>query len=190
MAHETTEPVSMKGIWYALLVFGLLTFGVGVFFIIDPNETLKVFTVIVGIFLLVDGVLAIIAAIVGVGESRTVMAIVGVLGVIAGLVLIKKPFGALNVFVLVLGIWFVVEGIARLTYAAVEPVGRGRSVLAALIDMAAGIVILSWPEPSLKTIGVIIGIVLVLRGIFLTYAAWKLLRLEGSDGPPVTPAIA
>ena len=176
-----------RGVWYALLLFGLLTIGVGVFFIIEPHETLKVFTVIAGIFLLVDGVLALIGAIVGAGESRGLLAIVGVLGVLAGLVLIKKPFGALTVFVLVLGIWLVVAGVARFVYAFTVPTGRGRLIASALIDAIAGIVILSWPKPSLATIAVIIGIALVLRGALFVYAAYRLLRLESSASGPGTP---
>ncbi len=182
------EPLpSARGIWYGLLIFGLLTLGVGVFFIVEPHETLKVFTVILGIFLLVDGVLAMLAAVTGRGESRGLLAVVGILSVIAGLVLIQQPFSALRVFIIILGIWFVVAGIARFVYAFTLPSGRGGHILVALIDAAAGILILSWPDLSLSTLGVIIGIVLVLRGILFSYAAWLLLRLERSDGGPATP---
>jgi uncharacterized membrane protein HdeD (DUF308 family) len=170
-----------------LLVFGLLTFGVGVFFIVDPDETLKVFTVILGIFLVVDGVLAMVAALAGGGEGRGLLTIVGVLSVLAGLVLIEQPFGALRVFVIVIGIWFVLAGIARFVYAFTLPRGRGGNIFVALLDAAAGIVILSWPDLSLSTLGVIIGIVLVLRGLLFSYAAWVLLRLDRSDDGPAAP---
>jgi uncharacterized membrane protein HdeD (DUF308 family) len=181
---------SARGIWYALLVFGLLTLGVGVFFIVDPDETLKVFTVIIGIFLLVDGVLAMLAGVVGRGEGRGLLALVGVLSVVAGLVLIKKPFAALNLFIIILGIWFVVAGIARFVYAFTLEEGRAGYIVTALIDAVAGILILSWPELGLSTLGVIIGIVLVFRGALFTYGAWRLLRAERSDGGPGTPAYA
>ncbi len=187
MAASTDRLPASRGVWYGLLLFGLLTLGLGVFFIADPNETLKVFTVILGIFLLVDGVLAMVGAVVGLGESRGLLAIVGVLSVVAGLVLIEKPFGALNVFVIILGIWFVVAGVARFAYALTVPEGRWGYLLGALIDTVAGIVILSWPSPSLETIGVIIGIVLVFRGLLFSYAAWALLRLEKEGGGPATP---
>ena len=45
------------------MLFGVVTLGVGVFFVVSPHETLSTFTVIAGIFLLVDGVLAIFASI-------------------------------------------------------------------------------------------------------------------------------
>ena len=93
MAANADEPFA-KWVWYSLLVFGLLTFAVGVFFIVDPDETLKVFTVIFGIFLLIDGVLAMLGAVFGRSDARGVLAVVGVLSVLAGLVLIEKPFGS------------------------------------------------------------------------------------------------
>jgi uncharacterized membrane protein HdeD (DUF308 family) len=158
-----------------------------VFFIVDPDETLKVFTVILGIFLLVDGVVAMLGAVTGRVEGRGVLAIVGALGVLAGLVLIEKPFGALHIFVLILGIWFVVVGLARLTYALTLQEGRGSYILVALIDTAAGILILGWPSIGLSTLGVIIGIVLVLRGVLFIFAGWAALRLERSATRPGTP---
>jgi uncharacterized membrane protein HdeD (DUF308 family) len=170
-----------------LLIFGLITLGVGVFFIVEPHETLKVFTVILGIFLVVDGVLAMLAALSGRGESRGLLTTVGILSVLAGLVLIQQPFTALRVFIIILGIWFVLAGIARFVYAFTLEEGRAGYIVVALIDAAAGILILSWPDLSLSTLGVIIGIVLVLRGLLFTYAAWVLLRLEREGGGPGTP---
>jgi uncharacterized membrane protein HdeD (DUF308 family) len=176
--------------WF-LIVVGALTLAVGVFFVASPDETLKVFTVIGGILLLIDGALAIIGALVGVSESRGLLAIVGVLSVIAGLVLIKKPFQTLIVFVVILGIWFVVAGVARFVSAFSRREGRGTYILVAIVDLIAGIVILSWPKPSLSTLAVIFGIVLIIRGVLFAYAGWLVRKLgrEDARGGAVTPGI-
>ena len=174
--------------WF-LIVVGVVTLGVGVFFVASPHETLKVFTVIGGILLLIDGLLAIIAALVGVSESRGLLAMVGVLSVIAGVVLIKKPFQTLLVLVVILGIWLVVVGIARFVSAFSRREGRGINIFVAIVDVIAGIVILSWPKPSLATLAVIFGIVLIIRGALFVYAGWlarKLSRDAGSGS--ATPA--
>ena len=161
-------------LWWLVVLFGVAVFGVGIFFVASPHETLSTFTVIGGIFLLVDGVLAIIASVFGRGEGRGLLALIGVLGAIAGLVLIKKPFGTLVVLVLVLGVWFIVAGVVRFVAALGEPEGRAGSIAVAVLDVLAGIVILSWPGPSLATLAVIIGIVLILRGALLVGAGWEL----------------
>ena len=175
--------------WF-LIGVGVLTLGVGVFFVASPNETLKVFTVLGGILLLVDGLLAIIGALVGVTESRGLLAMVGVLSLIAGLVLIKKPFQTLLVLVVILGVWLVVAGIATFVSAFSRREGRGANILVAIVDVIAGIVILSWPKPSLSTLAVIFGIVLIVRGALFAYAGWVVRKLGRDAGSgSVTPAI-
>lgn len=182
------EVRQLKGVATALLVFGVITLGVGVFLVADPEETLKVFTVLLGIFLLVDGVIAIVASVAGRVESRGLLAILGVLSGIAGLVLIKKPFETLTVLILILGVWLVVVGVARFVFAFTVPEGRGGYLLVAAIDTIAGIVILSWPEPSLKTFAIIVGIVFILRGLIFIWAGWQLKKLIKAEAESAAPA--
>jgi uncharacterized membrane protein HdeD (DUF308 family) len=54
------------------------------------------------------------------------------------------------------------------------PEGRAGNIVIALIDIVAGIVILSWPSLGLATLAVIIGIVLILRGILFIATGWML----------------
>ena len=54
-------------------------------------------------------------------------------------------------------------GIVRFVTAFSLPEGRGVSIALAILDVAAGIVILSWPGIGLTTLAVIIGIALILR---------------------------
>ena len=179
-ANEELRPVT--SLWWLLMLFGVAVLGVGIFFVASPHETLSTFTVIAGIFLLVDGVLAIIGSITGRGEGRGLLAIIGVLGAIAGLVLIKKPFDTLVVFTLIFGVWFVVAGIARFVAAFSVSEGRGGNIFIALLDVIAGIVILAWPGLGLATLAVIIGIVLIVRGILFIVAGWELRRADHDLG--------
>jgi uncharacterized membrane protein HdeD (DUF308 family) len=177
--YEATTADPLKSLWWLVILFGVLVFGVGVFFLVSPHETLETFTIIAGILLLFDGALAIIASIVGRGEGRGLLAVIGVLSAIAGLVLIKKPFDTLVVFTVVFGIWLVVAGVVRFVTAFSLVEGRGGSIALAILDVAAGIVILSWPGIGLTTLAVIIGIVLILRGLLWIAAGWTLHRATG-----------
>ena len=178
MSTEADEAVDLlKTVWWLLVLFGVVAIGVGVFLVISPHETLTTFTVIVGILLLVDGVLAIISSIVGSGEGRGLLALLGVLSAIAGLVLIKKPFDTLIVFTLIVGVWFVVAGVVRFVSAFAESEGRAGTIALAVLDLIAGIVILSWPGLGLATLAVILGIVLIVRGCLFIYAGITLHRL-------------
>ena len=187
-AADNLRPIT--SLWWLPALFGVVTFGVGVFFVVSPHETLSTFTVIAGIFLLVDGVLAILASIFSRGDGRGLLAIIGVLSAIAGLVLIKKPFDTLVVFTLIVGVWFVVAGIVRFVVGLASPEGRGGNVVTAILDLIAGIVILSWPDLGLSTLAVIIGIVLILRGLFFIASGWQLRKLnDDAAGNPTAPAL-
>jgi uncharacterized membrane protein HdeD (DUF308 family) len=167
----------LRSLWWLLMLFGFVVLAVGIFFVASPHETLETFTVIAGILLLIDGVLAIVASIFGRGEGRGLLAMVGVLSGIAGLVLIRKPFETLTVFVVIFGIWLVVAGVVRLVSAFGEREGRGANIAIGLVDAIAGIVILSWPGIGLSTLAIIIGIALIFRGLLFIAAGWELRRL-------------
>ena len=70
--------------------------------------------------------------------------------------------------------WFIVAGTVRFVAAFGEPEGRAGNIAIAILDVIAGIVILSWPGPSLATLAVIIGIVLIFRGVLWIVAGWEL----------------
>jgi uncharacterized membrane protein HdeD (DUF308 family) len=177
MAVGATELRPVSDIWWVPFLFGLVVLGVGIFFVVSPHETLSTFTVIAGIFLLIDGVLAVFGSVFGAGDGRGLLALIGVLSAIAGLILIKKPFDTLVVFTLIVGIWFVVAGVVRLIVGIATREGRGGNLLIAALDVIVGIVILSWPDLGLATLAVIIGIGLILRGALFMWAGWALHRV-------------
>jgi uncharacterized membrane protein HdeD (DUF308 family) len=173
--HDSTSGV--LNLWWLAALVGAATFGVGLFLVTSPHETLKVLAVITGLVLLVDGAFAIIGAIAGAAENRGFLAIVGVLSIIAGLVLVKKPFNTLIVLTLIVGVWFVVAGAVRFVSAFSTRERRAVTILAALVELVAGVLILSWPELGLATFAVIVGIVMMLRGLLLMYAGWLTRKL-------------
>lgn len=183
----STSPVptlhDITRLWWLVALFGVAVAAVGIFFVASPHETLSTFTVIAGIFLLVDGVLSLIGSIVGRGEGRGLLAILGLVSVLAGLVLVKRPFDTLVVFALIIGLWFVIAGIARLVTSFAEREGRGGNILVAVVDIVAGIVILAWPDLGLSTFAVILGIVLIVRGLLLVAAGWELRRADHALAP-------
>lgn len=168
------EAREVTSLWWLFVLIGLAAVGVGIFFVVSPHETLTTFSVVAGILLLVDGAVAIIASIFGRGEGRGLLAMVGVLSAIAGLILIKHPFSTLVVLTLIMGVWFIVVGIARFVGAFSIDEGRGGAFAIALIDLVAGTVLLVWPDLGLTTFAVIVGIVLIVRGLIFIGGGWEL----------------
>lgn len=178
--HVATDDrlYEVADVWWLFALFGVVTLGVGVFFLVAPHETLRTFTVIAGIFLVVDGVLAVLSALFGERTNRGLVAVLGIVSAIAGLILIKKPFETLVLLSLIVGLWFFIVGALRFVLAFAERENRGANILLSLLEMVGGVLILAWPKIGLATLAVIVGIVLIIRGILFTIAAWQLRALR------------
>src|SRR3954468_4475980 len=108
-----TQLPSVKNLWWLAVLFGVITLGIGLFFVVSPHETLATFAVIAGIFLVIDGVGSIVGSIIRKGEGRGILAITGEISRIPGLILVKPPSGTRPVFAIIVGIWFVSCGVVR-----------------------------------------------------------------------------
>jgi uncharacterized membrane protein HdeD (DUF308 family) len=96
----------------------------------------------------------------------------GIVGIAFGLVALFAPLTAAGIFALIFAIYALVDGVVELVQAVVAARAKqkyGWYVFQGLISIAAGIVVLVWPQASVATIGVvllwIIAIYTVLFGI-------------------------
>jgi uncharacterized membrane protein HdeD (DUF308 family) len=158
-----------------LIAIGVISLIAGVLAIAYPDITLLVLAIITGVNIIVLGALALAEVFdddLDTG-SRVMAAIVGVLGIIAGLVVLRRPGDTLLVIILVLGVWLVVSGVIDLVRAIARRDQRGMRVLTGLTDLVLGILILAWPEISLKTLAILIGIGFIIRGAISIYVGWR-----------------
>src|SRR5829696_4346176 len=102
-AGQELRPVT--SLWWLLVLFGAVALGVGLFFVVSPPETLSTFTTIAGIFVLVDGVIAIGSPVFGPREIRGVVDVFGLERSIVGRLLVGKPCETLVVFERVETFW-------------------------------------------------------------------------------------
>ena len=189
---STNIPDALKdfrSLWWLFVLFGLITLAAGIILIAWPGPSLVTIAVVIGIFLLVDGVIDVIASIAGRGEGRGLVAMLGVLSIIAGLILVKHPFSALAALVIIVGIWFIVSGVGRFVAAFSDSEYRGTNIAVGVLDILAGIVVLAWPHLSLKTLAVLAGIIFVIRGCAFVYGGWQIRKLPKDPGG-LAPAVA
>jgi uncharacterized membrane protein HdeD (DUF308 family) len=176
--------------WWLLAVLGVVSIVAGVLAIAYPDITLLAVGIIFGFYLLAAGVFEIVQAILGEPESRALSAIIGVVALIAAVVCVRRPGDSVLALVLVLGVYLIVAGGVHLVQAAAGEDRRGLAPLAALSDVALGILILSIPKVSIVTLALLFGISLIMRGAFACVGALQLRRLRhteaqmpGSAGP-------
>jgi uncharacterized membrane protein HdeD (DUF308 family) len=174
---ELTHAVKVTG--SAFIAAGVITVIVGLAAVFWPKETLLVLAILAGVNLFILGLVGLVEGLTGSASgSRVLSAVLGLIALIAGLVLIRRPGESLVVFVIVLGIWFVVSAVVAFVRAIFEPEGRGVRMVVALVEFAFGVLILSLPKPSLKTLAVLVGIAFAIRGIALIVGGVEM-RREG-----------
>ena len=173
---------------YAIL--GVVSLVCGILAMVYPGITLLALGVILGFYLMLGGVVALLDAILGDAASRLLSAIVGVLALLAGLVCLRRPGESLLAIVVVVGFFLVISGIFGLVRAIADREERGLAILAALVDLVLGILILALPKLSLGTLAVLVGIALVVRGAFSCVGAYKLWRVRHQEPLPGSAAPA
>ncbi|MGH2835213.1 MAG: HdeD family acid-resistance protein [Solirubrobacteraceae bacterium] len=192
-APDLSELEAVGRSWWIALLLGLISVGVGILALAYPGETLTTIAIIFGIYLLIAAVIQLVLAF-GEGErSRGALLLSAAVAGIAGLIVIRHPGGSVQVVALAFGIYLVVMGIMRLFASAYAVQGRGWLILWGLVDFAAGVVIVAWPQFGVATLAVVIAIVLLARGIVMCALAFALrsagheLRREQShpSGGPV-----
>jgi uncharacterized membrane protein HdeD (DUF308 family) len=170
-----------------VVVVGVVSIVAGLLAIVYPDLTLLALALITGINLLILGALGLVEAIISddEGGARTLNAIVGLLGVIAGLVVMRRPGETLLAIILILGVWFVVSGLVQAIRAITTPQGRVLRLVVAVAEIAVGGLILSLPDLSLATIAVLTGVAFIIRGVFAVFAGLTLRKLA-AGAPQVT----
>lgn len=157
---------------WILLVLGLLCMVAGVIVLAEPKDSLATMAVIIGIFLVVDGIFDIVLSLLAGTDRRALTVLIGIAGIVVGVILIRHPFHSVVALALFVGLWLIVAGAIRLTWAFDEREDRGWRLLVAVVEIIAGIVIVAIPGIGLTALAVIIGISLILRGIGIATVGW------------------
>jgi uncharacterized membrane protein HdeD (DUF308 family) len=171
--------------WWLLLLVGLLSIVAGVIVLAKPSNSLATLAVISGIFVLIDSIFELLAALGDQADHRGSAAVLGVLGTVIGILLIRHPIHGVLAIALLVGIWLVAIGVLRLVWAlALEH--RLWSIVVALIEIVAGIVIVSSPHIGFATLALLVGISFILNGIAISVLGWTmhLLRRIAPDSSP------
>jgi uncharacterized membrane protein HdeD (DUF308 family) len=163
--HEAgvTDQWSPERLWYLPVISGLIGVAVGVIVLADPSRSLKALAVIVGIYLLVIGVI-VIARTASDEDRGSGGILLGILSLIAGVVVIRHPGQSIVVVSMALGIYFLAAGALNLARAIIGP-RRLPALIAGVLLIAAGVVITSSPEISVKTLALFTGIALLGQGV-------------------------
>ena len=151
------------------MVWGILTIIFGFMAIGAPFASGIAVTMVVGISLLAAGVSMLIFAFQAPSLGKILLKLLFAgLTILVGIAILGQPGIALAKLTMLVGIFFVVDGIMAFIVAwNVKPQkGWGWMTFNALITLALGVMILKgWPDSSLVVIGLLVGIRLVFAGM-------------------------
>jgi uncharacterized membrane protein HdeD (DUF308 family) len=187
MADQTlarNEVRAATGGWWLLLLVGVISIAAGVTILFKPGDSLATLAVIAGIFLLVDGILELTSALMHGTQSRGMVALLGVLTAIVGVLLIRHPIAGVVAVALLIGIWLITIGVIRFVTAFEIDEYRGWNIVAGLIELIAGVVIVSDPNIGFATLALLVGIAFILNGMGMIALGWNLRALRQDVAAP------
>ncbi|AKS34385.1 HdeD family acid-resistance protein [Mycolicibacterium goodii] len=198
--ETTAAPSLLPHLWKATLVSGVLAIVFGVLVLAWPGITILVAAICFGAYLLITGIAQVIFAFslhVSAG-GRVLLFVSGA----AALILAVLCFRSLQESILLLAIWigvgFVFRGVATAVSAISDPAlpGRGWEIFFGVISLLAGVVMLAAPFESLATLAIVVGVWLIVLGVFEVVSAFGIRsgarKLSGtlSSGSPSSPAVS
>ncbi len=164
--------------WWLLLLRGIAAIIFGLLAFTWPGLTLLTLILFYGAFALVDGVLAIVAAITGgVPGSRWWLAIVGLLGIAAGLLTFLTPGLTALVLLFFIAGWAIVTGVFEIIGAIKlrkEIDNEWLLILGGIISVLFGVGMMLAPGAGALALVWVIGAYSVVMGVIFVALAFRL----------------
>jgi uncharacterized membrane protein HdeD (DUF308 family) len=164
--------------WWLVVLVGMLSVIAGVIILFKPSDSLATLAVIAGIFLLVDGILEMVSSFMRGTANRGLVGLLGVLSAILGVLLIRHPVGGVAAVALLIGIWLIAVGVTRFATAFEERDHRGWHAIAGIVELIAGIAIVSSPDIGFATLALLVGIGFMLNGVAMTALGWNMREVK------------
>jgi uncharacterized membrane protein HdeD (DUF308 family) len=168
--------------WTVILVVGLVSLAAGIATVAWPGRTIVVVAVLIGVQLLVSGTLRLTRSLAaGAGEHRDWGVIVGLGSLVVGILCLRDVFQTIAALTLIVGIMWVVQGIAEfLAGVAGLSEQRGPTILLGILGFVAGVVVLTYPIDSVRTLAWVLGVWLTVSGAIQVAAAFAVRRLAAA----------
>ena len=168
--------------WWLVVLRGIAAILFGVLAFAWPGLTLFTLVILWGAFTLVDGVLALAAAIMGGNPMpRWWLAIVGIAGVIVGLMTFAWPGVTAFVLLIFIAAWAIVLGVLEI-YGAIrlrkEIEGEWFLILNGALSILFGLVLLWRPGTGALALVWVIGAYAILLGMIYIAFGLKLRKLK------------
>lgn len=167
------------GLWSTLLWRGGLSVAFGVCAFVWPGNFMKILAVVFGIYLLVDGSMAVWGAYMEKGKNgnHIVPMSIGLVTMVIGLLALVAPSTVIRYLVLLIGVWNIYLGILQILTSFVlrgELRDSGWQAFAGVISILFGIAIAYYWWVGVVTLAWLIGTAAIVTGLILLWLGFRL----------------
>jgi uncharacterized membrane protein HdeD (DUF308 family) len=186
-------PAMLKHLWKATLLSGVLAVVLGALVLAWPGKTIVVAAIFFGAYLLVTGIAQVIFAFslhVSAG-GRVLLFLSGAAALILAVLCFRSLQESILLLAIFIGIGFIFRGVATAVSAISDPdlPGRGWEIFIGVISLVAGVVMLASPFESLAVLTMVVGIWLIVIGVFEVISAFGIRKASKEvDASAPTPA--
>jgi uncharacterized membrane protein HdeD (DUF308 family) len=187
---QEPEGLDWVSAWWLVLLVGCLSVIAGVIILAKPSDSLATLAVIAGVFVLVDGIVELVASLSRKRADRGFLAVWGVLTVIVGVLLIRHPIPGVAAVAFFIGIWLLAVGVFRLLTGFFEPEHRAWNIILAVIELVAGTVIVASPDIGFATLALLVGITFIANGVVMMILGRQMREIKRETAIPAGPGSA
>ena len=165
-----------SGAWGLLLGMGIVAIVFGILVLANIWGSVRLVALLAGLFLLFAGVVQLVTM--GGSRRRGARIVSAALALIAGVALIAWPSASVKTIAVIVGISFLVWGIAMAVAALAEHrEGWGGTTAFGAVLAIIGVVVMAWPGPTIAILMVLVGLSALVWGISAVLQSLALRRI-------------
>ncbi|MGH3530810.1 MAG: HdeD family acid-resistance protein [Mycobacterium sp.] len=190
LMQPTPVPSLLPHLWKSTLVSGILALALGILTLVWPGISILVAAIVFGAYLLVTGIAQVFFAFslhVSAG-GRVLLFISGAASLILALLCFRSLYDSILLLAIWIGVGFIFRGVATAISAISDPTLPGRvwEIFLGVISLLAGIVLIASPFESIGILALVVGIWLVVIGVFEIVSSFGIRRASKTMGKALT----
>lgn len=165
-------------IWWWFLIRGVLALVLAAVAFFWPEKTVALFVKLLGGYLLIDGSLGAIGAFRSEGKGS--VPVFAVAGLLVGAVLLFWTGVSVRVFLVLVGVWALVQGVGMFFSSRNKDVDPEAGKLVGIVGgvlATAGIILILWPNTGVVAVSWLLSAVAFVIGGFMVFVAIRLRRV-------------
>ena len=161
--------IKVKKMNMTSIVFSIIFILIGAFLLARPDDAIHLVSYALGIILLLWGLISMVQFFTD-KESQSYLEfgfIVGVFVFIFGIIILIKPNTIASIIPLLLGIWMLINGVTKLSYALTLNKNKNAagSIIISILIVILGILLIFNPFAGAKTLVQILGILIIIYSV-------------------------